>query len=131
MREEDIKQCRARDPQVGQKQCLISITRHFPGLGILSQMPNSAFTAWIRLKDIIEVVPRRRECQAALAHSVGIPPLERYVLVSERLAGADARGDVSSRTTLGGSAMTAILSLAPLLERFAARQSGWKSHCLA
>src|SRR5271170_698038 len=67
------------------------------------------------------MVPRWRECRAALAHSVRLSrarTLERYLLVSERHARVDARGDGAARTALGGSAMTAALSLAPLLERF-------------
>jgi site-specific recombinase XerD len=39
-------------------------------------------------------------------------------MVLERLAGADARGDVAARTALGAAAMTATTRLAPLLERF-------------
>src|SRR5215471_584249 len=42
----------------------------------------------------------------------------RYTMVPECLTGADARGDVAARTSLGASAMTAVISLAPLLERF-------------
>src|ERR1700722_5359562 len=67
------------------------------------------------------MVPRWRECRTALAYSVRIPrarPLERHLLVSERDARVDARGDGSAGTALGGSAMSTLLSLAPLLERF-------------
>lgn len=58
----------------------------------------------IRIQDVFAVVSRRGRPRAPLASAVGLSrtcALGRYVLVSERVAGVDARGDVAVRTTLG------------------------------
>ena len=40
-------------------QGLSGTARHFPGLGILAEMPNSAFAPSLRAEDPVAVVPQR------------------------------------------------------------------------
>src|SRR5216683_5247626 len=68
------------------------------------------------------MVPLRRKRQTAVTILVRLSwpcPRQRYVLVSQRMARADATGNEPSRTVLGGPVMTtSTVSFAPLLERF-------------
>jgi len=56
-------------PESGENQCLNGIARHFPALGILPQMPNSAFAtkslARIIARDILGIVPGNVEKEGA------------------------------------------------------------------
>src|SRR4029453_2870509 len=55
---------------------------------------------------------------AALVRLSGPRACRGHAVVLERVAGADARGHAPARASLGGSAMTPLTNLAPLLQRF-------------
>jgi hypothetical protein len=63
------------------------VMRHFPGLGILTKMPHSAFSSPICGRDFVALVSQGRRSQAALAHLVYLSracPRYRHLLVSDR-----------------------------------------------
>jgi hypothetical protein len=45
-------------------QGLSGTARHFPGLGILAKMPNSAFSPSLRHQDASQLVSRGEQCRA-------------------------------------------------------------------
>ena len=95
--------------------------RHFPGLGILPQMPHAAFTPPICSQDPDSLVSDRRRYRTALARVIDLSRSHscgRYLLVSFHSSGVDGACHQATGKTMGGRLMKKELSFPALLECF-------------
>jgi hypothetical protein len=68
------------------------VMRHFPGLGILTKMPHSAFSSPIRCENsdpVVSLRPRRRTPPASFVDVPGACSRGRHLLVPKRLPRVD------------------------------------------